>query len=111
MSDYKDDDLVYIDPKNRKVIGVVEWQENGKPKKVEMTEPDDSIGHDDDEEEQKSKKTKKGRSRKKKKRYYPWMSYRTAKKMYKIEGKVREEEGNKEFDEVLALALDQPFWD
>ena len=99
---YNDDDLVYVDPKLKLVIGPIEYDKKGAVLKKEMV-----IEHKDDAEDDGAKK----RRRKPKKRYYPWCSYKTAKKVYRIEGKQSDHEEYKSFDDVLKLALKEPFWE
>lgn len=111
MPDYKDDDLVYIDPAKKAVVGKVEFDKNGKPIKKEMV-IDDSKNTDESDEKDKEKGKGRGKRRSRnKKQYYIWGTYRSAKKMYNIEGKWREEEENKTFDDALQLALKEPYWD
>ena len=80
---YKDDDLVYVDPLKKIVVGIVEFLPNGKAKKLPMIfdapEVDEMIEKDDKE------KPKRGPRRE---RYYPWGTYRSMKRVYKIEGKI-----------------------
>ena len=107
MADFTDEALVYVDPKNKAVIGPVIWLPNGKVKAMEM-----KIEEVKQEETEDSKDKKPARKpRKPKKRYYPWCSYRTAKKLYHVEGKYKEEEKNQPLDAVLKRALKEPFWD
>jgi len=53
-SDYKDEDLVYVDPRKRAVVGIVEWSADGNPKKLEM-ESTEKIDDDDDDGKEKGK--------------------------------------------------------
>ena len=106
MSDeYADDDLVYVDPENRKIIGPVEWTKDGKVKPLVMKEKEDK-----ETEETKEKKSKPKR-RSTKKRYYPWGTFRSVKKLYNTHGKTKEVENYKSFDTALQKALKEPFWD
>ncbi len=137
---YKDEDLVYVDPQLRLVVGFVEWSNSGKPKALLMKDK----GEVDDDEDESAPISKpgavnkvepkaeekapaaapvagkpvpkgfdKGRIRRKRVRYYPWGTYRSMKRIYKIEGKVRndKDENRKTLDEVLEKALKEPFWD
>lgn len=113
--DYRDDDLVYVDPDTRAVVGRVEWSNAGKPKSLAMTRPEPE---DPSEESIPEPMAGKGRTsdkrrekRKPRVRYYPWGTYRSMKRVYKIEGKVIKEESNKTLDEVIEKALNEPFWD
>lgn len=99
---YADDDLVYVDPDTRTVVKKVEWTQGGKAVKLERKA-----------KEQATDTAKPGRPPRKfiqRTLYYPWGTYRTMKKIYKIEGKVQEIRGNVSLDEVLPKALKEPFW-
>lgn len=125
---YQDDDLVYVDPDLRVVVGKVEFDEKGNAKKLER--PSRDVETDDDESDAKieakddkpaeaAKPEPKGRGRgrdrrpprKPRKRYYPWGTYKTMKKIYKIEGKVFEPERTTTLDDVMEKALQEPYWD
>lgn len=101
---YADDDLVYVDPETRTVVGRVEWSNSGRPKSLERPTKQ---REEEDEEDGKGKR----RMRKPRVRYYPWGTYRAMKRLFKIEGKVPEERGNATLDEVLPKALNEAFWD
>jgi hypothetical protein len=100
--EYKDDDLVYVDPDNRTIVGLVQWSNTGKPKAMPM-----KMEETDEEEEGKDGK----RRRKKRQRYYPWGTLRSMKRVYKIGGKVIGEDNRKTLDEVIEKALKEPYWD
>ncbi len=105
---YTDEDLVYVDPKLRIVVGRVEFLPNGKSKPLEMKEEvveAPVIGTDEDPKD----KGRGGRPRRV--RYYPWGTYRSMKKIYKIEGKQMKEENHQTLDEVIEKAIKEPFWD
>ncbi len=97
-SQYKDDDLVYVDPETRTVVGIVEWIKGEKPKSkayVAVAAKDAKPGE-----------RPKGFWRK----FYPWGTYRSMKRIYKIEGKIKDAEPNKTLEEVLPKALAEAFW-
>ncbi len=104
---YKDDDLVYVDPKERIVVGRVEFDEKDIPKPLAMKM---AVEETDDEEEKPAKEVK-GRVRKPRVRYYPWGTYRSMKKIYKIEGKQHNEPPTATLDEIMEKALKEPYWD
>lgn len=107
---YKDDDLVYVDPETRTVVGLVEWSNSGKPKALAVKKQ--GAVEDEEEEGDGKKPAAKGRGRRPpRQRYYPWGTYRSMKRVYKIEGKQHKEESNKTLDEVIEKALQEPFWD
>ena len=107
MSDYSDDDFVYVDPDLKQAVGLVAWDKKGNavPKEWPRTSKHD---HDDEEPEKKSRF-----KRKPKKRYYPWGSYRTMKKMYKIEGKVKDKdvEDYIPLETAIGKLQEDPYWD
>lgn len=125
---YADSDLVYVDPNLKIVVGKVAFKENGLPIPKEMP-PAFAVAAvpapaDDEEPEAKAAegavkpaaagkvKAGDGRpARKPRKRFYPWGTYKTMKKIYKIEGKVPEAERTLTLDDVMAKALQEPYWD
>jgi hypothetical protein len=44
-------------------------------------------------------------------RMYPWGTYRSMKRLYKLEGKVIEERPSLPLEEAIAKCQEQPFWD
>ena len=102
MTDYDDNDLVYIDPDKKEVVGRVEWTREGvvKPLVMKHEEPDE-------DQDETSKKPK----RRYRKRYYPWGTFRSIKKLYKTHGKEKEVESYKTFNDAMECALQEPFWD
>lgn len=101
---YKDDDLVYVDPRKREVVGLVEFTKSDIPKPLEMK-------HEVVEEEEDDTKGNKRPKRVRKKQYYPWGTYRSMKKVYKIEGKIHEPPPSATLDDVMKKALVEPYWD
>ena len=99
---YKDEDLVYVDPELRVVVARVEWSKTGNPKPLAIPNKTE----ESDEEDEKGARRKPRRQR-----YYPWGTYRSMKKIYKLEGKVKNAENQKTLDEVMEKALKEPFWD
>jgi len=93
---YDDNDLVYVDPDARIVLGLVEWSRNGNPKAL----PVQAAPAADKEKGRRSFGRK----------HYPWGTYRSMKNVYRLEGKKRHD-GEKSLDEVLPKALEMPFWD
>ncbi len=94
---YKDDDLIYVDPKSRTIVGRVEWLPSGKAKSMPMKEDEEVEGDDG--------------KRRRRRRYYPWGTYRTMKKVYKLGERGPLVENTKTLDEVIEKALKEPFWD
>lgn len=97
---YKDDDLVYVDPDTKTVVGLVEWSKTGVP----LSKPYVSTV---------SATAKKGKEEKRSfwRKFYPWGTYRSMRRIYKIEGKIKDPEPNKTLEEILPMALNQAFWD
>lgn len=137
---FNDDDLVYVDPDAKVVVGRVEFDEKGNAKKLERPSFGGDIGEDesdakinptssdsavasskDEKPAEPAKPEQKGRGRgrgapdrrvrKPRTRYYPWGTYRTMKKIYKIEGKVFDAERTLTLDDVMEKALQEPYWD
>lgn len=95
---YADTDLVYVDPEERRVVGLVEWHDNGRPKARTMPDAPpkgEAEGKPD---------------RRRKPRTYPWGTYRSMKRLYKLEGKIREERPLISLDDAIAKAVQEPFW-
>jgi len=94
---YKDDDLVYVDPETKTVVGIVEFGKNENPKsKVYKPAP--------------QTKDKEGKSRNFYRKVYPFGTYKSMKRIYKVEGKIKDPEPNKTLEEVLPKALNEAFW-
>ncbi len=118
---YTDEDLVYVDPDAKVVVGKVEFNDKGLAKPLVMpskfAEPDTPTAPDTTEPEAKpaAGPAAKGKDRrpprKPRTRYYPWGTYRTMKKIYKIEGKVPEAERTLTLDDVMEKAVQEPYWD
>ena len=53
---YKDEDLVYVDPETRTVVGPVEWSKSGNPKPLEVREKES------DEKDKKEERRRSGRN-------------------------------------------------
>ena len=96
---YKDDDLVYVDPELRTVIGPLEWSRSGNPKSMPVPQ------------EEVKDKDKKERRRRTSKRYYPWGTYRSMKRVFQLEGKLKKNDQGIPFDTALEKALKEAYWD
>ena len=81
---YNDDDLVYVDPDSKTVVGKVEWENDEKPK---------SLPYQAKEGEKSWRK------------FFPWGTYRSMKGVFRIEGKRIEEESADSLDDVLPKML------
>ncbi|MCA9371168.1 MAG: hypothetical protein KC680_04375 [Candidatus Peregrinibacteria bacterium] len=103
---YKPDDFVYVDPDAKKAIGLVEWDKDGNPVAKEWPYPE--IQKQEQADDKKHR-----RPRKKKVRYYPWGSYHTMCKLYKLEGKVKDKEVDSyiTLDTAIGNLQENPFWD
>lgn len=97
---YNDDDLVYVDPETKTVVGRVEWGKNDKPKSLPYKRLESASSSKDPKKE-------KGQFWRK---HFPFGTYRSMKKIYKLEGKIKEAEPNKTLEEVLPKALTQAYW-
>ncbi len=96
---YKDDDLVYVDPDTRTVVGRVEWGKNDKPLSKAFVPATVAPGT-------KGKEEKRSFWRK----VYPWGTYKSMKRIFKVEGKIKDPEPNRTLEEVLPKALNEAFW-
>lgn len=99
---YKDDDLVYVDPETRMVVGIVEFGVNEQPKSLTY-KPVAPVVKDP----KKPGERPKGFWRK----VYPFGTYRSMKRIFKVEGKIKDPEPNKTLEEVLPKALSEAFWE
>lgn len=108
---YKDDDLVYVDPESRSVVGLVQFLPNGNSKPLAMQKPVEEADEEEEKPAAKGGKPARGRVRKPRVRYYPWGTYRSMKKIYKIEGKIIGEPPTATLDEIMEKALKEPYWD
>lgn len=97
---YRDDDLVYVDPETKTVVGRVEWGKNDKPKSLPYKRLESAAAGKD-------AKADRGQFWRK---HFPWGTYKSMRKIYKLEGKVKEAEPNKTLEEVLPKALSQAYW-
>jgi hypothetical protein len=98
---YKDDDLVYVDPETKTVVGIVEFEKNDQPKSLPYKPAALSP------EKIKAGERPKGFWRK----MHPWGTYRSMKRIFKVEGKIKDPEPNKTLEEVLPRALAEAFWE
>ncbi len=97
---YKDDDVVYVDPDERRVLGMLEWTPAGRPKSLLVPGPAPKEGDEDVKPE-----------RKRRRKFFPMGTYRSLKKIYKIEGKIHEQRPMLTLDEAIVKAMQEPFWD
>ncbi|MEK7137056.1 MAG: hypothetical protein AAB853_02110 [Patescibacteria group bacterium] len=85
---YGDDDLVYVDPETREVIGKVEFDDKGNPKSRPYV--------------QKKEEGKKPSWRKQ----YPYGILRSMKRAFRLQGKQKEEDLELTLEEVLPRMLE-----
>ncbi len=93
---------MYVDPETRTVIGKVEWNRNEKPKSLPYAPKEDV-----------AKKGKPGEEDKKSfrwRKFYPWGTYRSMRRIYRLDGKPKDAEPNRTLDEVLPKALKDAYW-
>lgn len=94
---WKDDDLVYVDPDTSTVVGRLEWNRNGNPKPMPIVRKDS-----DDKD---------GKRRGGWRKFYPWGTYKSMKGAFKVAGKQRKKEPTKTLEQVIEVALKEPYWD
>ncbi|TSC60647.1 MAG: hypothetical protein Greene041662_198 [Candidatus Peregrinibacteria bacterium Greene0416_62] len=101
MSDspYIDEDLVYADPEKRVIIGKVVFGKNGNPQPLQMPDFVRPI-----------KEGEVRRPSKPRKRFYPWGTYRSMRKLYKIDGGVTETDRRITLDSAMEKSAKEPFW-
>lgn len=97
IAQWQPDDLVYVDPDANVVVGKVEWSKNGNPKSRQYVSKEVSDA--------------KGERRRSWRKYYPWGSYRSMKNVFKVDGKPRKKEPTKTLEQVIDVALKEPYWD
>jgi len=95
---YADADFVYIDTETRTVIGPVKWNKAGGVIPLERPARPEREG----DEKRRSPRRKE---------YYIWGSYRSLKKLYNLEGKVKEADRVQTLDEAMGRALKEAYWD
>lgn len=95
---YPDDAFVYVDPEQRVVMGLVEWSKNGNAKPKYMPLPE----HNEEG---------RGRGFSRRRRAYPWGSYKSVKRLYRLEGRVPEQRGAMELDRAIEKAAREAFWE
>jgi hypothetical protein len=108
MSDqeFSADDFVYVDPDLKVAICLVEWDKDGNAKPREWPRVEKKpTGDADDSAPRKT-------FRKPKVRYYPWGSYKTMCKLYKLQGKVKDKEVEDyiKLDEAISKLEKEPYW-
>ena len=97
---YSDGDFVYVDPDTRTVVGRVQWDKNGEPVALEKKDPN----------AEKLAIERKGR--KPRKRYYPWGTYQSMNRIYRLERKKdRETEDYILLESAIGKLQEEPFWD
>ena len=94
--EYSKDDFVYVDPDTRTAIRKVQWDKHGSAIPMEWPRPE-----------------KDGAKRYTKKRYYPWGTYATMCKLYKLKGKVKDKdaEGYITIEDAINKLQSEPYWD
>jgi hypothetical protein len=98
VASYNDQDLVYVDPDSKTVVGKVEWSKNERPKSM----PYKATGVTAD-----AATSRKPFFRK----YFPFGTYRSMKKVFRLQGKTKDPEPNRTLDEVLPRALNEAYWE
>ncbi len=100
MPAYLDSDFLYYDPKTRTVIGPVQWTKDGNVKPLERPE-----------EPEKEGAPPRKFHRRREKEFYIWGSYRSLKRLFNIEGKVKDAERTQTLDAVMQRATQEAYWD
>lgn len=90
-------DLVYVDPDTNTVVSKVELNKNGDIKPLPFVAKPPEPGKEE--------------RRRSWRKFYPWGTYRSMKNVFKVDGKPRKKEPTKTLDEVIEVALREPYWD
>ncbi|MSR87123.1 hypothetical protein EXS70_03045 [Candidatus Peribacteria bacterium] len=90
-------DLVYVDPDSNTVVSKVELNKNGDIKALPYIPKPPEPGKEE--------------RRRSWRKFYPWGTYRSMKNVFKVDGKPRKKEPTKTLDEVIEVALKEPYWD
>lgn len=93
---------MYVDPDKKMVVGKVEWSRNGNVQAMErpvLPEPPEEAGT-----------TPRRRPHTLRKLYYPWCTYRTAKRVFFVDGKFKDTERHRPLEEAIEKALHEPYW-
>ncbi len=90
-------DLVYVDPDLNTVVSKVEWNKSGLPKSLIYIPKPAEPGKEE--------------RRRSWRKCYPWGTYKSMKNVFKVDGKPRKKEPTKTLDEVIEVALKEPYWD
>ena len=88
---YCDDDLVYVDPNIREVVKKVQWNAKDNPESLPY------------------KKEEGGKRSHRRRKFFPWGTYRSMKRIYRLEKKKEEEAPKKTLKEVFERPLEQTF--
>ncbi len=104
---YSDTDLVYVDPDSKKVVGRVEFLHNDQPKPLPYKPIVKETAVSKDGKTKEEGKKDRGQFWRK---FYPYGTYKSVKRIYKVEGKIKDAESNKTLEEVLPKALNEAFW-
>ena len=105
MSDqeFSANDFVYVDPDTKVALCLVEWDKAGNAKPKEWPRVEKPVESAENERKV---------FRKPKIRYYPWGSYKTMCKLYKLKGKVKDKEVEDyiQLDEAIGKLQKDPYW-
>lgn len=99
MPEYADSDFFYFDTDTRTVIGPVEWTKTGNVKPLQKPSAPEEAG---------AGRRRRGQPRKE---YYIWGTYRSLKRLYNLEGKIKREESTQTLDEAMARSVQEAYWD
>lgn len=101
--EFSAEDFVYVDPDLKKAVGLVEWDKDGNALPKEWPRVDKKLA--EGEEPRKS-------FRKPKVRYYPWGSYKTMCKLYKLHGKVKDKDTEDyiTLETAIGKLKEEPYW-
>ena len=105
MSDqeFSNEDFVYVDPDLKQAVALVDWDKDGNALPKEWPRVEKKLA----EGEEPRKPFRKPRIR-----YYPWGSYKTMCKIYKLKGKVKDKDTEDyiKLDVAIDKLQQDPYW-
>jgi hypothetical protein len=109
---YRDDEIVYVDPDTRLVVGRLEWSRSGNPKSMPYKAPEPEPEAPKEKPKEGAVKGKPERRRGSGRKNYPYGTYKSMKNAFRLEGKQKKgDPTGVTLDDVIEKALAQPFWD
>ncbi len=108
---YKDEDFVYVDPEKREVVSLVEWDKEGNALEREWVRVQPAADPAKATAAAPEKRDTRPH-RKPQVRYYPWGSYRSMAKLYRLHGKGKDKEVESyiPLEDAIEKLQENPYW-